>query len=216
MDSDSRSTEAAAGRTPPPPPAVVPAPTARDAVLVRLARILEEMRVPYIVTGDAAVSVWGGPRVAQDVTVLVWAGQDDRERIVGRLTMAFPATVSNPGEFARRTRVLALEGADDVPIEIVFGLFPVEAEAIGRALPVWLSDHLVQFCAPEDLILERILSTEERDLADARAIVLRRHAHLDRALIESRVVELAEGLDRPDILARWNAWTAETHGADAR
>jgi hypothetical protein len=70
----------------------------------------------------------------------------------------------------------------------------------------------VRFCTAEDLVLMKIISSRERDLADARAIVLRRLDSLDLGYLEPRVAELAALLARDDIKRRWEQWRAEAAG----
>ena len=67
----------------------------------------------------------------------------------------------------------------------------------------------VRFCTPEDLILHKIVSERERDLADARGVTLRRIKSLDLAYLDSRIRELADALERPEIWHSWEKWKEE-------
>ena len=62
----------------------------------------------------------------------------------------------------------------------------------------------------EDLILMKIISNREQDLADAAGVAARRMAVLDLGYLEPRVRELAELLVRPEIWGRWSAWKERT------
>lgn len=47
------------------------------------------------------------------------------------------------------------------------------------AVELSIADHPVRLCTPEDLILHKIVSEQERELADARGVTLRRNQSLD-------------------------------------
>ena len=103
------------------------------------------------------------------------------------LTAAFRPLVEDPLEFLRETRVLPLESEEGVRIDVVFGLLPFEREAIARAVPIVVAGTPVRFCTAEDLILMKIISTREQDLADAEEVTVRRINLLDLGYLEPRI-----------------------------
>lgn len=109
-----------------------------------LARLLDSLRVPYMVIGGLANAVWGEPRATLDIDVTVWVPDSELPDTVRRL---------------------------------------------------------------------KIVSERERDLADARGIVLRRLPELDRGYLDPRIAELARLLERPEIGERWEAWKQEAKGS---
>jgi hypothetical protein len=181
--------------------------SAQEAALAELCSLLDEERLPYMLVGGQANAIWGEPRATLDIDVTLWA--DDRPDAVGILSKRFRALVDDPAGFVRDTRVLPLESAGGVRIDVIFGLLPFEEDAIRRARPVRVGGRDVRVCAPEDLILMKIISDRPRDLADARGIASRRFPELDLAYLEPRVRELAELLERPGIVARWEEWKRE-------
>ena len=64
----------------------------------------------------------------------------------------------------------------------------------------------IRFCTAEDLILYKIISDRERDLRDVEGIMRRRGPELDRAYLDPRVQELADILEQPDIMSRYQDW----------
>ena len=70
----------------------------------------------------------------------------------------------------------------------------------------------IRFCTAEDLVLMKIISSRDRDHADARAIVLRRLADLDLGYLEPRILELAALLARDDIKRLWEEWKGSAAG----
>ena len=107
-----------------------------------------------------------------------------------------------------QTRVLPLDTADGVRVDLMFALLPFEIEAIRRARRVDIAGRLVNVVTPEDLVLMKILSERPRDVADAEAIVRRRRQELDRGYLEPRIKEFADALEKPEILDRWRRWNS--------
>jgi hypothetical protein len=108
--------------------------------------------------------------------------------------------------------VLPLESEDGVPIDVVFGALEFERQAIRRSVEVLVAGTPIQFCYPEDLILYKIISERERDLKDARGVVLRRLKTLDLAYLEPMILELSKALEKPEIWNSWNHWKKEFAG----
>lgn len=183
--------------------------TSQETALAELARVLTDGRVPYMVIGGLANIIWGEPRATIDIDVTVWALDPRIPEVVDMLGRHFTVLVENPAAFIHETRVLPLESTNGVRIDVIFGLLSFEQEAIARAAIVQVAGAPVRFCTAEDLILMKIVSDRERDLADARAIIRRRLQQLDREYLDPRIHELSRLLERPDIDARWRAWSME-------
>jgi hypothetical protein len=186
--------------------------SALEDALLGLVRFLHERGIPYMVIGGMANAVWGEPRATLDIDVTIWVEDREIAGAIGDLTSVFRALSADPIAFVRQNRVLPLESDDGVRMDVIFGLLPFEHEAIQRAVPVPVEGGSVRFCTAEDLVLMKIISSRERDLADARAIVLRRLDSLDLGYLEPRVAELAALLARDDIKRRWEQWRAEAAG----
>ncbi|OFV88348.1 MAG: hypothetical protein A2V74_03920 [Acidobacteria bacterium RBG_16_70_10] len=180
--------------------------SAQERALTDLARLLDRLEVPYMIIGGMANAVWGEPRATVDIDATVWIAEDEIEARVPQITAAFEALVPEPVRFIVDTRVLPLSSHEGVRVDLIFGLLPFEEEAIRRAVVVPVAGVPVRFCTAEDLILHKITSERDRDLSDARGIVLRRLHELDLDYLEPRVAELSRHLERPEIRERWEAW----------
>lgn len=183
--------------------------TLQEQALVRLARSLSDDTVPYMVIGGVANAVWGEPRVTLDIDVTVGLPLSDVDRLVDCLAPHFAPLVEKPMEFVADTRVLPMRDEAGVRVDLIFGLLPFERQAIQRAKPVDIGGTTVQVCTAEDLILLKIVSTRERDLADVRGLVERNLRDLDLAYLEPRIRELADLLDRPEMVENWRIWKRE-------
>ena len=76
-----------------------------EAAVAEAARQLDALGIPYMVIGGFAVTIWGGPRLTQDVDVTIQCRTDDASRIAS-LTSAFQSRVTDPLRFVQETRVL--------------------------------------------------------------------------------------------------------------
>lgn len=185
--------------------------TSQETALAQLTQVLAGGRIPYMVIGGLANIIWGEPRATLDIDVTVWALDPQIPDVVDMLGRHFTILVEQPGEFIDETRVLPLESANGVRIDVIFGLLSFEQDAIARAVTVQVAGVAVRVCTAEDLILMKIVSDRERDLADARGIIRRRIAQLDRGYLEPRIRELSQLLERPDIEKRWREWSTATN-----
>lgn len=181
--------------------------TAQEDALAQITAFLNREHVPYMVIGGLANIVWGEARATLDIDVTVWLDEARIGPFVDRARSELRVLVENPLAFIAETRVLPCETASAIRVDVIFGQLPFEHEAIERAREVQLAATRVRVCTPEDLILMKIVSDRDRDIADAKAIVRRRLSELDRNYLEPRIDELASLLERPDIRARWNEWT---------
>jgi hypothetical protein len=181
--------------------------TAQQQALSDLCRALEETGVPYMLVGGQANAVWGEPRATLDIDVTVWA--EGRTDVVSFLLSRFRVLVDDAQSFVRQTRVLPLESAAGVRLDVIFGMLPFEEEAVRRARPIRIEGTEVRVCTPEDLILMKVISERERDIADARGVAIRRMTELDLDYLEPRIDELASLLERPEVRERWNRWKEE-------
>jgi predicted nucleotidyltransferase len=185
--------------------------TTQEEALAALVRHLDAHLVPYMVVGGIANMVWGEPRATLDIDVTVWVDDPNLAQAIQAFKSAFHVLVHDPESFVSQTRVLPVETSHGVRVDVIFGQLPFEEEAIRRARDIAMAGTTVRVCSAEDLVLMKIISDRERDLGDARGVVRRRIDELDRAYLEPRIRELAQLLERDDILQRWRDWTSSGH-----
>lgn len=183
--------------------------TPLDRAIHEITAALDSVQIAYAVIGGIANAIWGEPRATIDVDVTVSVDDADLPRIVGIMGRHFRTAVSDPVAFVRQTRVLPLDTADGVRIDVIFALLPFELEAIRRAKDIAIAGRTVRVVTPEDLILMKIISERPRDIADAEAIVRRRTRQLDRRYLDPRIRELASALERDEIVERWRRWVSD-------
>jgi hypothetical protein len=174
-----------------------------ERTLAALAAALDGAGIPYMVIGGVAVLVHGVPRLTRDIDVTVLLPVSDVARLREALGPGFATLVDDPESFVEETRVLPVRAADGTRVDLIFAGLPFEEEAIGRAKPEELGSATVKVCAPEDLILHKILSSRPRDLEDVEGIVRARGDTLDRERLDRVIRALAVDLESPEILDFW-------------
>jgi len=150
--------------------------------------------------GGLAVALWGEPRATLDADFTIWVEPEDLESSIAALSQRLRALPADPPGFARQTRALPVETSAGVRVDLILGSLPYERLAINRARRKEVAGGAVPVASVEDLILMKLISERQKDIDDARGLLRRFKASLDRAYLKPRLVELAEALARPDIL----------------
>lgn len=172
-------------------------------VLTQVVRLLERERIPYMVIGGFANLVWGEPRTTMDLDVTVdvaGIGLSAFARLAAEIGDPLP---DDPFSFAERTRVLPVRTHEGVTVDFILATVPFEFDAIGRARMVQLDEARVAICAPEDLIVNKIVSERARDHEDIVGVLRRQGASLEMTNLDRIVEGLAADLGQPDIARRY-------------
>jgi hypothetical protein len=189
--------------------------TPLDRAIQDITGVLEALHVDYAIVGGIANAIWGEPRATIDVDVTVSVSENELETVIRAIGDQLRPAVSNPLAFVHQTRVLPLDSADGVRVDVIFALLPFEIDAIRRAQEVSIAGRTVRVVTAEDLVLMKIISDRPRDIADAEAIVRRCLRALDCHYLEPRIGELSAALENPDIVERWRQWTSRGAGPES-
>ncbi len=174
--------------------------TKLEAALLDLTSFLEGERVPYMVIGGFANLHWGVERFTNDLDVTIEVNDDALENLIRGLGNRFTLSIADALTFARRNHLIRLETPVGVPAHLIIAALPYEMAALRRAIPVDVAGKSLRLCSPEDLIIHKLASERPQDSVDVEGLVLRQCRTLDRAYLATRVRELAEGLERPQIV----------------
>lgn len=148
---------------------------------------------PFCFIGGIAVQRWGEPRATIDVDVMVLTGLGGEPPVIDALLDRFTARVDDAAAFARRNRVLLLETAERIGIDVALAAIPYEQRVIARA-----SDHELvagrplRICSAEDLVVLRAFAGRTIDWADIERVVARVGAGLDVDLVLDEAMPLLE------------------------
>lgn len=163
-----------------------------DAVLAALTRAqlrLESAGIASAVIGGLAVSVWGNPRLTQDVDFKVLLARDEARLL---LEVFFP--MGAPAEveaFLQRNGILFVKSDDCLLSDTEF-----DRAAVQRRVKVDVAAGVSAYvCTAEDLIIYKLISTRGRDLDDARSVIGKQRGSLDRDYILGWLRQFEAALD---------------------
>jgi hypothetical protein len=174
--------------------------TSLEAALVEVASLLEELSLPYMLIGGLAVAIWGEPRATLDADFSIWVEEKDLGRAIERIIGRLRALPPDPLSFAREQRVLPVKVTNGIRADLVFATLPGEKKAIARAVLKEVGGKIIKVASIEDLIWMKLISERPKDLEDARRLVRRFAASIDRDYLEPLLRELSEAFARGDIL----------------
>jgi hypothetical protein len=178
----------------------------QDELLRRLVATLEQVGVPYLITGSTATIFYGEPRFTNDIDVVVQLGEKD----LSRLLAAFPGDEFYLSEEAAR-RALATGGQFNIihprsglKVDIIVAAeTPFDRSRFERGRRLHPApDYEAVFAAPEDVILKKLLFYREggsdKHLRDVAGVL-----KISGELIDFEYIEKwAERLDVEDIWKR--------------
>jgi predicted nucleotidyltransferase len=163
------------------------------ALIKRIARYLDENKIPYMIIGGQAVLLYGTPRLTRDIDITL--GIDtDQYPVIDRLCrdLGFRVLSDDPERFAVQTKVLP---AEDLPskirVDFIFSFTPYEGQAIERANKVMMKGYPVSFASREDVVIHKMFAGRAVDLEDVRHILAKSGQHIDLAYIRRWLSEFS-------------------------
>jgi hypothetical protein len=156
----------------------------------------------FCFVGGLALQRWGEPRVTADVDLTLLTGFENEDIYLDALLRHFAPRISDARQFALVNRVLLLQSADEIGIDVSLGGLPYEKLVVERATPfTFLPDISLRTCSAEDLVVLKAFAERPRDWEDVRGVVIRQPS-LDWDYIESQIRPLAEAKESPEIVHR--------------
>jgi hypothetical protein len=131
------------------------------------------------IIGGVAVQRWGEPRLTRDVDLTVLTGLGGEGEFVDMLLQNYRARLDGAREFALQHRVVLVETANGVPLDISLAGLPFEARLMARssAFSIDGSTALIT-CSAEDLIVLKVFAGRMQDWLDVEGIT---HDRLQKA-----------------------------------
>lgn len=174
-----------------------------------VAEALEQAGTRHALCGGLLLAAYGEPRETRDVDVAVAtaraADAASALRALGVSTAAgFDGVVFGGLEVDRLT---LLGGDEDLGLNTLDLVRPRSARyrsiALDRSMRAPLRDRELSVLTPEDFVLFKLLSSRDRDLADADSVLKRGGQRVDLRLIDREVEVLAGEITDHDIAGRW-------------
>jgi hypothetical protein len=163
-------------------------------LLATVAKALNELHLPYLVSGGMSVTLWGRPRFTADIDVVLGIDPHELSALAQMLRRmgnqiyldedAMQEAYTSEGEFN------VVDGASGMKVDfwIVRRSDPFSASQLERRVGKRIAGEIVYFSSPEDLILSKLRwhrrAPSERQLDDVKSVVAVSGATLDRTYLQ--------------------------------
>ena len=150
-------------------------------LLVKIAKTLDKLKIPYLVTGGIAVLIWGRPRFTADIDIVIHLQEKNIKKLIKELLAIF-----KEGYIEEKAVKEALKHKSEfnflepvTGIKVDFWIYKKEdkfdKERFKRKIKIIILDYEVNFTSPEDLILIKLnwykMSKLEREIEDIKSIL---------------------------------------------
>lgn len=166
-------------------------------LLERVALVLDEARMPYMVIGGQAVLLYGEPRLTKDIDITLGVGLDRLPEVLDLVQKMGLRPLVDPETFTRQTMVLPCSDPEtSIRVDFTFSFLPYERQALGRVRVVKMGSAQVRFASLEDTIVHKVIAGRPRDLEDVRGILVK-NPGLDLTYVRRWLKEFSEALSEP-------------------
>jgi len=173
-----------------------------ETLIIKIAKILNKLRIPYFITGGYAVAVWGRLRATFDIDVVIemFHPQVDKfakeMRGLGKAVYIDEDMMSEA--LARRGEFNVIHPESGIKMDFfVAGVNPQGKQELARARAYTIKEQKVFFISPEDLILSKLRWYQqgggERHLEDAQSVIKKSGKLLDDKYLKKQIS--AQSLD---------------------
>jgi len=157
----------------------------------------------FCLIGGLALQRWGEPRETIDVDVTLLTGFGAERSYIADILSWYKPRVVEPVAFALENRVLLVQAASGVGIDIALGGMPFEELAVDRATSYEYAPGLhLSTASAEDLIVMKAFASRPKDWVDLEGILIRQGERLDWQYVDAQLRPLAELKEAPEILDR--------------
>lgn len=130
-------------------------------LLVKVAEVLEKLRLFYAVTGGMAVFVWGRPRFTADIDIVVLLDVAKISSLVKELSLISEVCYIDERSirraFERYGEFNFIDGETGIKVDFwILGKRPFDKDQLDRRKVKDILGHKIYFVSPEDLILSKL------------------------------------------------------------
>ena len=180
----------------------------QQELLLRTVEILENLKVPYMVTGSFAVNFYGIPRTTHDIDLVVQIRSSDADRLAHQFPVDFYADAEMIRQAVEQQFMFnIIDPASGLKIDFwILKRDAYDAERFRRRRAQVIFGRTVSMPSPEDVILSKLLWYKEaqtdKHLNDARGVWELQKETLDRTYLRLWAEKLSlrnwlEQLDKP-------------------
>lgn len=173
----------------------------QEDLLVKVIDRLNQVNIPYMITGGIATIFYGRPRLTHDFDIVIDVGPEQIQRLIDTFEEEFYISEEAVREAMDRHSMFNLIHLDS-GIKVDFWMLqddPFDRKRFGRRQRHAYSGREIVFSSPEDVVLKKLLwfkETEvERHLVDALGVL-----EVQQGLDVAYLKEWAERLTIKDLL----------------
>ena len=173
--------------------------------LKKLIPVLENYQIEYMIFGGMALASYGCPRQTFDIDIkmILPAGQKGYQNLIEIFRTVSTILPEAPEEFLEKTNVLPVE-IENVRFDLVVAELPFEKEAVRKSKRAIIAGVEVNVCTPEDFIIQKAISSREKDWMDIRMVVEQQLEKLDWSYVMKHCRDLSEFMNDSDIMNKLN------------
>jgi hypothetical protein len=176
-----------------------PFPSLKKA-LHEVTQWLNSLEIPFMLIGGVAASFHGMPRQTFDIDIkFQLKGKMNSESFIGELEQFCTIIPSDPAAFLREMNVLPAE-VEGVRIDFILANLPFEITAIKQSVIQNVYGVMVPVCTPEDLIIQKAISTRSKDWMDIETVANAKAENLDWNYIIKHCQEMSRFLHDSTIM----------------
>jgi hypothetical protein len=165
-------------------------------VLNTLQAKLRQSGIESAAIGALALSIWGKARLTRDVDVKVAICREEADRLLNVLLPEYTPIADNPKQTLEKFGMLFFRDKKGTRIDILLAEVEFDMEALERLRKVEVRPGvIVNVCAPEDLIIYKLISTRLQDHVDAQSVIRRQGSSLEEAYILNWLEKFEMALD---------------------
>lgn len=148
-----------------------------ENILKKIAKILQKLQIPYLVTGGVAIVVWGRPRYTADIDIIIELKEKKVKELVSTLIKegyvdenVVREALKYKGEFN------FIDNETGLKVDFwILDNSAFDRSRLKRAVVRKIFGQKVSFSSPEDLILKKLLwfneSKSSRQLEDIHSVL---------------------------------------------
>ena len=150
-----------------------------EDLLIKIAGILEKLKIPYIITGGMAVSIWGRTRYTADIDIVVELLEKNIDLLAKELLSVdkdvYVSEDAMREAFERKGEFNFIHPQSRLKVDFWIVKNDFNKQEIKRAIIKKIDGQKVNFVSPEDLILSKLLwyqmSESTRQLEDIESVL---------------------------------------------
>jgi len=172
-----------------------------EDVYKKVVTFLNKGKYKYLIIGGIAAGTIGEPRITADVDIDIIISREDVSIFLDKAKEAgFKVIKEKCLDSFERTGIFQIN-YEDFHIDFIIASTELETKAFERAKTLKLYGIKAFFPTPEDLILLKIIPGRDRDLLDAKSIVLRHKGKLNTRYLKTWATKLC---DEAQDMKIWN------------